>query len=141
MSNVFNPPAAFTEGAWIKSREEYQKMYDRSIQDPAGFWGEIAEQFHWYKKWDKVFDFNYDRREGKVQHQWYINGKTNITYNCLDRHLDTRGDQTAILWVGNNPVRIAPTPTRSCTSRSASSPTCSRPRASRRATASASTCR
>ncbi len=103
MSNVFNPPADFTEKAWIKSREEYQKMYDRSIQDPAGFWGEIAEQFHWYKKWDKVFDFNYDRREGKVQHQWYINGKTNITYNCLDRHLDTRGDQTAILWVGNNP--------------------------------------
>ncbi len=103
MSNVFNPPAAFTEGAWIKSREEYQKMYDRSIQDPEGFWGEVAEQFHWFEKWDKVFDYNYDRRQGKVQHQWYINGKTNITYNCLDRHLATRGDQTAIIWVGNNP--------------------------------------
>ena len=103
MSNVFNPPAAFTEGAWIKSREEYQKLYDRSVQDPEGFWGEVAEQFHWFEKWDKVFDYNYDRREGKVQHQWYINGKTNITYNCLDRHLATRGDQTAIIWVGNNP--------------------------------------
>jgi len=103
MSKVFNPPAAFTEGAWIKSREEYQKMYDRSVQDPAGFWGEVAEQFHWFEKWDKVFDFNYDRREGKIEHQWFVNGKTNITYNCLDRHLETRGDQTAIIWVGNNP--------------------------------------
>jgi len=99
---TFSPPAEFTEGAWIKSREEYQKMYDRSIQDPEAFWGEIGEQFHWFEKWDKVFDYNYDRREGKVQHQWYINGKTNITYNCLDRHLATRGDQTAIIWVGNN---------------------------------------
>ncbi len=102
MSNVFNPPAKFTENAWIKSREEYQQMYDRSVQDPEGFWGEVAEQFHWFEKWDKVFQFNYDRREGKVEHQWYVNGKTNITYNCLDRHLATRGDQTAIIWVGNN---------------------------------------
>jgi acetyl-CoA synthetase len=100
---VFPPSPEFSEGAWISSREQYQEMYDRSVNDPAGFWAEAAEDFHWFQKWDKVFDYNYDRGAGKIQHQWYINGKTNIAYNCLDRHLEKRGDQTAILWVGNNP--------------------------------------
>ncbi len=100
---TFTPPAAFTEAAWIQSREQYQQMYDRSLADPEGFWGEMAEQFTWFKKWDKVWNHNYDRREGKVFHEWFIGGKTNITTNCLDRHLATRGDQTAIIWVGNNP--------------------------------------
>ncbi|MFH1467557.1 MAG: acetate--CoA ligase [Pseudomonadota bacterium] len=103
MSNTFAPPAAFTEQAWIKSLDQYKAMYERSIDDPEGFWGEEAAKFHWYKKWDKVVNYNYDRREGRVFHEWFIGGKTNITYNCLDRHLDTRGDQTAIIWVGNNP--------------------------------------
>ncbi len=98
---VFNPTEEFRANAWIKSREEYQKMYDRSIEDPEGFWGEQAEQFHWFKKWDKVLNYNYNRNDGKIVIEWFIGGKTNITYNCLDRHLETRGDQTAILWVGN----------------------------------------
>jgi acetyl-CoA synthetase len=99
----FEPNADFRERAWIKSYEEYKKMYDRSLSDPEGFWGEVAEGFTWFKKWDKVVDFNYDRREGKIFIEWFKNAKTNITVNCLDRHLETRGDQVAIIWEGNEP--------------------------------------
>ena len=103
MSDVFMPSAEFSEKAWIKNLDQYQEMYQRSIDDPEGFWGEVAEDFHWFKKWDKVRDYNYDRREGKVFIEWFTNAKTNITYNALDRHLETRGDQVAIIWEGNDP--------------------------------------
>lgn len=99
----FEPSAEFRQKAWIKSYDQYKEMYDRSIKDPEGFWGEIAEQFTWFKKWDKVVDYNYDRREGKVFIEWFKNGKTNITVNALDRHLEKRGDQVAIIWEGNDP--------------------------------------
>jgi len=78
-------------------------MYQRSLEDPEGFWGEVAEDFHWFKKWDRVRAFNYDVRQGPIFTEWFGGGKTNIVYNCLDRHLATRGDQTAILWEGNEP--------------------------------------
>ncbi len=98
----FEPNAEFKEKAWIKSYDEYKKMYDRSLSDPEGFWAEIAENFFWYKKWDKVWDYNYDMTKGRVKIEWFRGAKTNITYNCLDRHLETRGDQTAIIWEGND---------------------------------------
>ncbi|MHB1193478.1 MAG: acetate--CoA ligase [Longimicrobiales bacterium] len=101
---MFAPPAAFSERAWIKNLDQYKKMYERSIEDPDGFWGEIASEFHWFKKWDKVRDYNFDRREGKIHIEWFSGGKTNITYNALDRHLATRGDQVAIIWEGNEPT-------------------------------------
>ncbi len=107
MSEVFPPNADFQSKAHIKSMEEYQKEYQRSIQDPSAFWGEKAEEFHWFKKWDKVCDFNYDMDKGPVSIKWFEGGKTNIVYNCLDRHLDTRGDQTAIIWEGNEPTEDA----------------------------------
>ncbi len=97
----FEPNQEFKDNAWIKSTDEYKKMYDRSLSDPEGFWGEMAETFFWYKKWDKVWDYNYDIGKGKVKIEWFSGAKTNITYNCLDRHLETRGDQTAIIWEGN----------------------------------------
>ena len=100
---LFKPKAEFSEKAHIKSFEQYKEMYDRSIYDPEGFWAEMAENFHWFKKWDKVRQHNFDRREGEVFHKWYIGGKTNIAYNCLDRHLEKRGDQVAIIWEGNDP--------------------------------------
>jgi len=106
MADIFEPIAAFREKAWIKSMDEYKAMYDRSVNDPEGFWAEQAEQFHWFKKWDKVWNYNYDRREGKISIEWFLGGKTNITYNCLDRHLDTRGDQVAIIWEGNDPSEV-----------------------------------
>ncbi|MDJ0523274.1 MAG: acetyl-coenzyme A synthetase N-terminal domain-containing protein, partial [Planctomycetota bacterium] len=103
MADLFEPSAEFSEKAWIKSFDQYREMYDRSVADPDGFWAEVAEDFHWFQKWDKVRDHNYDTREGKVFIEWFKNAKTNITYNALDRHLETRGDQVAIIWEGNDP--------------------------------------
>jgi acetyl-CoA synthetase len=80
--------------------DQYQKMYQQSIEDPDGFWGQIAEQFHWETKWSKVREYNFT---DPVEIKWFVGGKTNISYNCLDRHLDKRGDQTAIIWEGNEP--------------------------------------
>ncbi|MCU0660755.1 MAG: acetate--CoA ligase [Myxococcota bacterium] len=101
---MFEPNPQFREKAWIKSYEQYKKMYDYSIKDPAGFWGEEAEKFTWFKKWDKVCDWNYDRTKGPIDIKWFQGGKTNITVNALDRHLAQRGDQVAILWEGNDPT-------------------------------------
>jgi acetyl-CoA synthetase len=100
---MFQPSPEFRERAWIKSYEQYKEMYDRSIKDPDGFWGEMAEQFHWYKKWDKVQSHNFDRRSGRIFLEWFKGAKTNITVNALDRHLEQRGDQVAIIWEGNEP--------------------------------------
>jgi len=83
----------------ISSFEEYLKEYTQSIEDPEGFWADKAEQFTWNKKWNEVLSWNFD--EPKVN--WFTGGKLNITANCLDRHLDTRGNQTAIIWEPNNP--------------------------------------
>ncbi len=102
-NGIFYPPTDFSANAHIKDFEQYQEMYKRSIEDPEGFWGEVAEDFVWFKKWDKVWEYNYDMRKGPVSIKWFLGAKTNITVNCLDRHLETRGDQTAILWEGNDP--------------------------------------
>ncbi len=79
--------------------EEYQKAYEKSVADPEGFWAEKASGFNWKKKWDKVLEWNFD--EPKVE--WFKGGKLNITENCLDRHLATRGDQVAFIWEPNDP--------------------------------------
>ncbi len=100
-SGATYPPAAdFAAQAHVKSMEQYQAMYDRSIKDPDGFWSEIADQFVWSQKWSKVREFTFN---DPVEIKWFIGGKTNMSVNCLDRHLATRGDQTAILWEGNTP--------------------------------------
>ncbi len=83
----------------IKTPEDYQKYYQQSVEDPEGFWAEQAESFVWKKKWDKVVEWDFSTPNIK----WFLNGKLNITENCLDRHLEERGDQTAILWVANDP--------------------------------------
>ena len=103
MSDIYNPPSTVSENAWIQNMDQYREMYERSIKDPERFWAEQAEQFVWFKKWDKVRDFNYNVKKGKIFIEWFQGAKTNITANCLDRHIETRGDQTAILWEGNEP--------------------------------------
>ncbi|MFQ5444145.1 MAG: acetate--CoA ligase, partial [Nitrospinales bacterium] len=105
-NEIYYPSKKSSERAWIKSMEQYKEMYDRSIEDPEKFWGEQAEQFTWFKKWDKVRDCNYNVKNGKILIEWYKGAKTNITVNCLDRHLEERGNQTAILWEGNSPDEI-----------------------------------
>jgi len=83
----------------IKSFEEYKKAYQESINDPSTFWGEIASHFTWRKKWDTALEWNF--KEPKVE--WFKGGKLNITENCLDRHLETKGNHPAIIWEPNAP--------------------------------------
>ena len=100
---LYNPPPSFQQRAYVKSLEEYKKEYARSIADPQQYWAEKAAEFHWFKKWDEVCAYNYNLDHGPIHLRWFKGGKTNITYNCLDRHLTKQGDQTAILWEGNEP--------------------------------------
>ncbi|MDQ6815618.1 MAG: acetate--CoA ligase [Bacteroidota bacterium] len=83
----------------ISSFEDYKSNYKQSVEDPEGFWAEVAENFTWKKKWDSVLNWNF--AEPKVE--WFKGAKLNITENCLDRHLETRGDQPALLWEANDP--------------------------------------
>lgn len=83
----------------VKTEEEYHTAYKKSINDPEGFWAEVASHFQWRKKWDKVLEWNFS--EPKIE--WFRGGKLNITENCIDRHLATLGDKPAIIWEPNNP--------------------------------------
>ena len=83
----------------IKTLDQYHEVYNRSVVDPEGFWGEQASSFQWMKPWRRVLKWNF--REPNVQ--WFVGGKVNITENCLDRHLESRGKQTAIIWEPNDP--------------------------------------
>ena len=83
----------------VTSFEQYQSEYKRSVENPEAFWAEQAQNFNWKKKWDKVLEWNFTEPSVK----WFIGGKLNITENCLDRHLEKRGGQTAIIWEPNNP--------------------------------------
>ncbi len=97
----FDPPENLRKNAWIKSFDEYKKMYDRSINDPEGFWGEVAGTFEWNKKWNKVRD--YDFRD-KIDIKFFDGGQTNITLNCLDRHIKNgKGNKIALIFEGNEP--------------------------------------
>jgi len=83
----------------IGSKEAYQAAWKRSVEDPEGFWADVAGSFEWKKRWDKVLEWNFAEPDVK----WFIGGKLNITENCLDRHLVERGDEAAIIWEPNNP--------------------------------------
>ncbi len=83
----------------IQSFEEYKKVYQESIENPKNFWADIAKSFHWYKPWDTTLEWSFT--PPKVE--WYKGGTTNLCYNAIDRHLDTMGDKTAIIYEPNNP--------------------------------------
>ncbi len=102
-SELVTPPPGVSEGSHVGSMNDYLSLYQRSIDDPEGFWSEVAEEFHWFSKWDQVRSHNYDRRKGPVSIKWFSGAKTNVCYNCVDRHLDVRPDKTAIIWEGNEP--------------------------------------
>jgi acetyl-CoA synthetase len=92
---VFPPPAEFAAKARIKSLDDYKRMYRESIDNPDLFWGKQAERLHWFKKWDQVLDWQVPNAK------WFVGGKTNIAYNCLDAQIAKgRGDKPAILWEG-----------------------------------------
>ncbi len=95
---LFQPPEELREKAYIKSLDEYRQIYQWSIDAPEEFWGELAEQLDWYKKWDRVLVEDF--KEGK--HEWFLGGKLNVCYNCLDRHLKTwRKNKAALIWEGD----------------------------------------
>ncbi|MBF0398286.1 MAG: acetate--CoA ligase [Desulfobacterales bacterium] len=97
---VFQPIPEFSKNARVKSLEEYKSIYKYSIENPEAFWAEKADELHWFKKWDKVLE--QDFAEGK--HEWFVGGKINISYNCLDRHLKTwRKNKAALIWEGDDP--------------------------------------
>ena len=98
-AKVYPVPAEVAAHAWINN-DQYLEMYKRSVDDPEGFWAEQAQQFlSWYKPWDKVLDWDFTK--GHIR--WFEGGKLNVSHNCLDRHLATRGDQIAIIWEGDSP--------------------------------------
>ena len=97
---TYQIPEAIMAKAHINS-EKYHELYRLSIEDPDKFWADQAEEFlSWSKKWDKVQDWTF---QDNVKIQWFLGGKLNVSYNCLDRHLESRGDQVAIIWEGDNP--------------------------------------
>jgi acetyl-CoA synthetase len=99
-SKIYPVPAAVAAHAWINN-DQYLAMYQRSVDDPEGFWAEQANQFvTWFKPWDKVLDWDFTK--GHIR--WFEGAKLNVSYNCLDRHLAARGDQVAIIWEGDNPA-------------------------------------
>ncbi|GIX05779.1 MAG: acetyl-coenzyme A synthetase [Candidatus Poribacteria bacterium] len=94
-SAVFPPPKEFQKTAYIQSLDEYRERYERSIRDPEGYWGEVAEEFHWFKKWNQV------RKWEEPWVEWFVGAETNLCYNCVDRHLNTeRRHKAAIVFEG-----------------------------------------
>lgn len=97
-NRVFQPPKASDVGAskWlISSFDEYKTMYDQSIANPESFWATIAEELHWFRKWDSVLEWN------APDAKWFVGGTTNVCYNCVDRQVESgHGDDVAIIWEG-----------------------------------------
>jgi len=92
---VFQPSTEFSQDAHIKDLEHYQRLYREAEEDPERFWGEIAGQLHWFRKWDRVLEWD------SPWAKWFIGGQINISYNCLDRHVATwRRNKAAIIWEG-----------------------------------------
>ncbi len=99
--SLFPPTEEQSKKAWISSMDQYKKMYQRSIDDPDGFWAEQAENFHWHKKWTNIRSYSF---KDDVYIRFFEGAQTNITYNALDRHAaGERKDKTAIIWEGNEP--------------------------------------
>jgi acetyl-CoA synthetase len=94
-SRVFPPPPQISANAWIKSRAQYDQMYRESLDNPDKFWAKIADELHWFKKWDRVLDWKLPYAK------WFVGATTNLSFNCLDLQISRgRGNKTAILWEG-----------------------------------------
>ncbi|MCA8928929.1 MAG: AMP-binding protein, partial [Alphaproteobacteria bacterium] len=98
---LFPVTPAVAQSAHV-DRAAYDEMYRRSVEDPEGFWGEHGKRIDWFKPYTKVKDVSYAKDDLHIR--WFHDGTTNAAYNCLDRHLETRGDQTAIIWEGDDPA-------------------------------------
>jgi len=101
-SDALYAPTAAQAAAAHADKETYDAMYAASIADPAAFWGEHGKRIDWIKPYSKVKDTSY--APGNVSIKWYEDGTLNVSANCIDRHLATRGDQTAIIWEPDSPT-------------------------------------
>ena len=99
-NELFPVPADVAKAAWADN-DKYLAMYQQSVDDPEGFWAEHGKRIDWFKPFTKVKDVSYDPHDVHVK--WFYDGTLNASHNCLDRHLETRGDQVAILWEGDDP--------------------------------------
>src|SRR6266568_887057 len=97
---IYDVPAEWAKRAWA-DQAKYQEMYARSVKDPNGFWAEQAKRIGWMKPFTKVENASF--APGNISIKWFEDGVLNVAWNCIDRHLHTRGDQTAIIWEGDNP--------------------------------------
>jgi acetyl-CoA synthetase len=97
---IYDVPADWSKRAYVDGAK-YKDMYTRSINDPNGFWGEQAKRVDWIKPFTKVENVSY--APGNISIKWFEDGILNVAHNCVDRHLAKRGDQTAILWEGDDP--------------------------------------
>ena len=98
-NKIYNVPAEVAARAHL-TEHQYREMYQRSVDDPQQFWAEQANQLiSWFKPWDKVMDVDFHQARIK----WFVGGTLNVCYNCVDRHLATRGEQVAIIWEGDDP--------------------------------------
>src|SRR5579863_7622313 len=94
-SRTFSPSKEFTSKSLINNQAQYERMYKLSINDPDAFWGQMALDLWWFKKWDKVLQWELPNAK------WFVGATTNLTYNCLDRQIELgKGDKSAILWEG-----------------------------------------
>jgi acetyl-CoA synthetase len=99
MANAIPVPEFWAKTAHCDN-EKYLKLYEQSVKDPEAFWGEVAKRIDWIKPWTKVKESSFS---GDVQIKWFVDGKLNVSSNCLDRHLEKRGDQVAIIWEADDP--------------------------------------
>jgi len=97
--DLYDVKPRMREVAHIRALEEYERLYRRSIEDPAGFWAEQAKMLDWYHPWHRVLDIDLE----EIDFSWFGGGRLNAAYNCVDRHLETRGEQTAIIWAADEP--------------------------------------
>lgn len=96
-NRVFPPPEEFSSVAHIKGIGHYRELYNESINDPEGFWGKVADELHWFKKWSRVREWN------PPYARWFVDAQTNLSYNCLDRHLNSaRRNKAALIWEGES---------------------------------------
>ncbi len=96
---MYEPKPEISDHSHVSSLDVYRRMYERSIDDPAGFWAEQAESLTWFHPWEQVVDRDFDA----VDFSWFAGGQLNAAYNCVDRHVAERGDKTAIIWAADEP--------------------------------------
>ena len=97
---LYEIPTDWLGRAFVRDND-YRAMYERSIKDPTGFWAEQAKRIHWYKAPSKIKNSSFDAHNVSIK--WFEDGITNVAYNCIDRHLEKRSNQVAIIWEGDDP--------------------------------------